>query len=74
MDAELTQYVLCIGEHVHQMRDGGALIADDIADPALEQRLGDGEDAFTTKLLARADLELLDFFREGTFGHICVLL
>src|SRR5438552_7054682 len=69
MNAELAQDVLRIGEHIHQMRDGCSLIADNIADTALQQRLGDGEDALAAEFLAGADLELLDFFLEGSFGH-----
>ena len=64
MDAELFHDVVRVGEHVHQMRDRRALIAGDIADAALEQRLGDGEDAFAAELLARADPQLLDFLGE----------
>src|SRR5690606_29291921 len=58
------------GQHVHEVRDRRPLVAGDIADPALEQRLGDGEDALAAEFLARPDLELLYFLGEGAFGHI----
>ena len=45
MHAELAQNVLRVGKHVHQMADRRALVAADIADAVLQQRLGDGEDA-----------------------------
>ena len=46
VDAELVEDVLGVGQHVDQVRDRRALIAADIADAGLQQRLGDGEDAF----------------------------
>src|SRR5690349_6117240 len=51
------------------MRNGRTLIADHIADTALQERLGDGENALAAEFLTGADLELKDFFREGSFGH-----
>ena len=74
MHAELAQNVLRVGQHVHQMADRRALIAADIADAALQQRLGDGEDAFAGKFLAGAEPQLLDFLGKGPFGHLQVLL
>ena len=47
--AELAENVLRIGQHVHQMRDRRALIAADIADAGLQQRLGDGQNAFAAE-------------------------
>ena len=64
MHAELAQNILRVGEDIHQMRDGCALVTHDIADAALEQRLGDGEDALTAEFFARTDAELFDFLRE----------
>ena len=61
MHAEFAQNVLGVGQHVHQMADRRALVAADIADAALQQRLGDGEDAFAGEFLAGAEPQLLDF-------------
>ena len=71
MDAELFQDVVRVRQHVHQVRDRRALIAGDIRHAGFEQRLGDGEDAFAAELLSRAQLQLLDFFLERSFGHAC---
>jgi len=43
------------------MRDRRALIAADIGDAGLQQRLGDGEDAFAAEGVAVAEPEILDF-------------
>ena len=43
---QLAQNILRVGQDVHQMADRRALVAADIADAALQQGLGDGEDAF----------------------------
>ena len=69
VDAELTEDILRVGEHVHEMGNRGALVAADIADAGLEEGLGDRKDAFAAELLARADPQLLDLFGEGAFGH-----
>ncbi len=60
MDPELPHHVLGIDEHVDQVRHRRALIAADIAHARLQQRLGDGDDAFAVKGLAVAEPELLD--------------
>ena len=54
MDAELGHDVLRIDQHVEQMRDRRALIAADIGHARLQQRLGDGQDAFAAEGLAVA--------------------
>ena len=56
MHAELVEHVLGVGEHVHQVRDRRALIAADIGDAGLQQRLGDRENALAAELLAVAQL------------------
>ncbi len=61
-DAVLGQDVLRIGQHVHQVRDRRALVAGDIGDARLQQRLGHREDAFAAEHLAGAQAKLLDFF------------
>ena len=64
MHAKIVEHVLRVGEHIHQMRDRRALIAADIGDAGLQQRLGDREDALAAKYIARAELEILDFASE----------
>ena len=54
VDAELGQVVLRLDEHVHQVRHRRALVAADVGDARLQQRLGDREDAFAVKHLAAA--------------------
>ncbi len=49
MDAEAAHDVLGLDQHVEQMRDRCALVAADIAHAGLQQRLGDGEDAFAAE-------------------------
>jgi len=43
------------------MRDGRSLIAADVGDTLLQQRLGDGENAFAAEDLALAEPQILDF-------------
>ena len=69
MNVELTQDLFGVGEHVHQMRDRRALVARDVSDARLQQRLGDGEDALAMELLPVTELEVLHFLRERSFGH-----
>ena len=69
MHAEFVEHILGVGEHVHQMRDRRALVAADIGDAGLQQRLGDRENALAAKNLARAELEIFDFPRKRAFRH-----
>ena len=69
MNVELTQDLFGVGEHIHQMRDRRALVARDVSDARLQQRLGDGEDALAAELLPVTELEVLHFLRERSFGH-----
>ena len=69
MHAELGENVLRIREHVHEMRNRRALIAADVSDAGLQQRLRDRENAFATKLLACAEAQRLHFLRERALGH-----
>ncbi len=71
--AELVEHVLGVGQHVHQMRDGRALVAADIGHAGLQQRLGDREDALAAEDLALAELQILDLARERSFGHAMFL-
>ena len=69
MHAELVEHVLGVGEHVHEVGDRRALVAGDIGDAGLQQRLGDGENALAAELIAVAQLELLDFACKRAFRH-----
>ena len=68
-DAEVLQDVVGVGQHIDEMRDRRALVAGDIGHAGLQQRLGDGEDAFAAEFLAGAEPELLDFLLERSFRH-----
>ena len=70
MHAEIGQQILGIHHDVEQMRDRRALVAADIADARLQQRLGDGEDALAAKGLAGAEPQRIHFFLERAF-HPC---
>ena len=67
MHAELGHDVLGVDQHVEQMRDRRALIAADVGDARLQQRLGDREDAFAAEGLAVAQPERLHFLLERAF-------
>ena len=69
MHAELVEHVLGVGEHIHQMRNRRALIAADIRYAGLQQRLGDGENAFAAEFLAFAQFEILHFACKRSFRH-----
>src|SRR5471030_1452233 len=64
MDAKFVQQILAFDQHVDQMRDRRALVAADIGNACLEDRLGDREDAFATKDFALAETQRADFFLE----------
>ena len=64
VNAEIAQDVAGIGEHVHEMGNRRALIAADVRNPRLQQRLGDGQDALAVKDIAVAEFEALDLLRE----------
>jgi hypothetical protein len=61
MDSQLCEHLICIGQHVDEMRDRRTLIARDVRDARLEQGLGDGEDAFAVEFFAFAKPQLADF-------------
>jgi hypothetical protein len=67
--AQLGEDVPRVGEHVHQVRDWRALVAGDIGDAGLQQRLGHREDAFAMEFLAVAQAQLPDFLSKGSFSH-----
>jgi hypothetical protein len=69
MNPEFFEDVVGVAEHIHQVRDRGALIASDVRHTRLQERLGDCQNAFAAKFLAGAELEFLDFFFERSFRH-----
>src|SRR3569832_543295 len=69
MNAELIEDAFGIGQHVHEVRDGRALITAYIGNAGLQQRLGDCENALAMKLLAFLEAELLNFLGERALCH-----
>jgi hypothetical protein len=67
--AQLGEHVAGVGQHVHQVRDRRALVAGDVGDARLQQRLRHGEDALAAEFVAVAQAQLGDFRRERAFGH-----
>ncbi len=67
---QLAHNVLGVDQHVEQMGHRGALVAADIGYAGLQQRLGDGEDAFATEGLAVAQFERLHFLLKGAFHRV----
>jgi hypothetical protein len=58
---EILQDLLCVREHIHQVRDRRALVTADIGDAGLQQRLGNRQDTLACKRIARAQPEFFDF-------------
>ena len=50
-----------VRQYVHEMRDGRTLVAADVGDARLQQRLGDGEDSLALELLAGPQAQRLHF-------------
>ena len=73
MHAELAQNVLRVGEHVHQMRDRRALIAADIGDAGLQQRLGDREDAFAAEISPSPSRRSSTSLAKERSAMVCIL-
>ena len=48
-DPQLLQEIVRIGEHIDQMRDRRPLIAGDIGNAGLQERLGDGKNSFAAE-------------------------
>jgi hypothetical protein len=69
--AQLVEQLARIGQHVHEVRHRRALVAADVGDAGLQQRLGDGEDALAGEGLAGAKPQLGDFRLEGSFHSLC---
>ena len=62
--AKFLEDFLRIRQHIHQVRDRCALVPANVGNAGLQQGLGNREDAFARKLLARAKPEFFDFFFE----------
>jgi hypothetical protein len=71
--AQVGEDVLRVGEHVHQVRNRRALVAGDVADAGLQQRLGDGQNALAAKLLAGGQLEVLHLPGKRSLSHRILL-
>src|ERR1700682_6323290 len=70
MYAEVADNVLGVDQYVEKMRDRRALVAADIGDTGLQQRLGDCKNALAAEGFAAAELQRLHFFFERAF-HGC---
>ena len=70
MNAELAHDVFGIDQDIEQVRHRRALIAADIGDAGLQQRLGDGKDAFAVEGVAVAQLQRLHFLLERAFHNV----
>jgi hypothetical protein len=69
-DPQVAQHVVGIGEHIDEMRDRRALIAGDVGDARLQQRLGDGENSLAAEFLPRAEPKFCDLAFERAFCHL----
>ena len=52
--AQLLQYVVGVGQHIHQVRDRRPLVARHIRHAGLQQGLGDGKNTFALEFVAIA--------------------
>ncbi len=67
MDAKFTHQSAGLHHHVDQVGYGRALVAADVGDARLKQRLGHGKDAFPVEDIALPEGKRLDFPVEGSF-------
>ncbi len=70
MHAEFGHHVLGIHQHVEKVRYRRALVAADVAHARLQERLGDGEDAFAAKNRAVAEPQGFHFGFERAFHRV----
>jgi len=70
--AEFGHVVLGLHHDIEQMRYRRALIAADVGDAGLQQRLGDGQDALAVKGVALPQPQQADLLAEGDF-HVPLL-
>ena len=64
------EQVLRLHQHVEQVADRRALVAADIGDARLQQRLGHGQDALAVEGVAGAQPQALDLLVERNFSHV----
>ena len=67
MYAEFGHVVFGLDHDIEQMRHRRALVAADIGDARLQQRLGDRQYAFAMEGRTRSLAQLADFTAEGNF-------
>ena len=59
MHPQLLQDLVRVGQHVHQVRDGRALVARHIRHARLQQGLSDGQNSLAVELVAIAQAQFL---------------
>ena len=64
MHAEFIEDFARVVQHVQQVRHRRALVAADVGDARLQQRLGHGEDALAMEHRAVAEAQLANFLSE----------
>ena len=69
MNAKFIENGLGVGEHIHEVRNRRSLVAADIGDPRLQQRLGNGENALTMKFVSLTQAQRLNFLGKRALGH-----
>ena len=69
VNTKLLQDVVGVGQDVHQVRDRRTLVTRHIRHARLQQRLGDGQNAFAAKLLTFAQAQLQHFSGKRAFSH-----
>ena len=63
------EQALRLHQHVEQVAHRRALVAADVGDARLQQRLGHGQDALAVEGLAGAEPQALDLLVERNFSH-----
>ena len=69
MHPQLLQYVVGVGQHIHQVRDRRTLVARHIRHARLQQGLGDGQNALAMELVAIAQAKFLHLLHKRAFSH-----
>src|SRR3712207_6129923 len=69
VDAEAGQKILGLDQHVEEVAHRRALVAADVSDARLQQRLRDRENPLAVKGLAGAEAQAFDLLPERDFGH-----
>ena len=68
------EQVLRLHQHVEQVAHRRALVAADVGDARLQQRLGHGQDALAVEGVAGAEPQALDLLVERNFSHCAALV